>query len=250
MDLEPRWRDLARLGWVATRRLTPGGWIPVLGGAITAALWPMTMIDMVASRADHRVAAQGLGASLLLQPVAGLTRRPRYWLAAGAAFIGCLAAMLVPVVVMIIAAAVAYPRSHAVARMLLDWAWSPLLLLAPPYLITVVAVLRRLDSAARARARSRAQADKVPMVEAANLAAHPDDGGAATRLVLRLLAHADRMGMAVLASPRTAVLADHYTQYGFVPVYPGARLMQRYPGAKRPRGRRSRPAQRAPRRRW
>jgi hypothetical protein len=72
-------------------------------------------------------------------------------------------------------------------------------------------------------------------VEATTLAAHPDNRRAATIMVRRLVQHADAIGMAVSARPRTEAVATAYRRLGFRPVPGGAgRILIRPPGALAP----------------
>jgi hypothetical protein len=58
----------------------------------------------------------------------------------------------------------------------------------------------------------------VVLVKANTLVADPDQPRAATVLVRRLLVHADRHGITVIARPRTRQVAQAYRVLGFAPL--------------------------------
>lgn len=85
-ELLPRWRDLPRLAWLATRRLGGGTVaVPLLGPAVCAEGMPFNLAVLAGMRAERACAAIGRRRALVAVVQRWPARPPwRFWLAAGA----------------------------------------------------------------------------------------------------------------------------------------------------------------------
>lgn len=233
-DLEPRWRDLASLSWLATSQLAKVGTRrPWLSRGLAVAFWPTSTVVLIADRADHRVAAHARHAVVQMQPRVGVRRTWRFWSSAVPATAAAALVAITPFLALIALAVVAALAGlHSVSSVLLLAAPTSLLITALLLLAPIVPLICRLSRAEQKAAHHWAQTHGLLLVEASALAAHPDHRTAATILTRQLLAHADQEGIAVTANPATTTLATQYKRMGFVPVSPRSRLLRRTPGAR------------------
>jgi len=235
-ELLPRWRDLAALGWLATRRLGgPPAQLPYLGRIASAATWPITMTLLVGDQADRTIAALGRTALVVVRACEPAHLPWRRLLGSTAALPFAAAALFVPALATLGAAILA----DAVD---LDWLCTTLVAAVLPVLaVTAVLMLscvlpavRSITPIQRRGARTLARRRGTPLAEASMLAADHRHRQAATELARRLLRHADAQQMAVIANPRNAEVATMYRRLGFEPLDPEpSRLLVRW-CARRP----------------
>lgn len=215
--LQARWADLPALAWLASNRF--GGAaarIPAFGRVCAATGWLGTLVSLAGARADRACAAH--------RRVAVLTVRQRWprrsrW-ARHVVFVAALpagvAVFATPLLAAVLANAVADVAGwHLVARALLVSAPVMFVLLVAATIGANLPGLRGGAGRGRRLARGWARDNDVTLMEASLLVARTADRRAATVLVRRLLAHADRNGVAVLARPRDDRVAAMDEVLGF-----------------------------------
>jgi hypothetical protein len=219
-DLAPRWRDLAMLGWVATRQLGgPVVRMPVIGRLACAATWPVMMTSLVGAWANHALAAHGRVALVTVracEPPDAI--RWRGLLATTATLPAAMVALCAPLLAAdaaaVAIAAAGWPGlgDALITVGLAGLAVVLVLMLAGTVPAVRITPLQR--RAARALARQRGHV----LIEANNLAADDPQRRAATVLVRDLRRHADARQVAILANPRDTAVARMYSRLGFEPL--------------------------------
>ncbi len=209
--------------------------IPVFGPVCAAIGWLGSLVALASARADRSCAAHARAAVVTVRQ--RWPRRSRWvrhvvFLAALPAGVAVLAA---PLAAAVLASAVAAAAGwHLAAGALLVSAPAMFVLLAAATIAANLSGLRRSAAPGRRLARGWARDNDVTLMEAALLVARTDDRRAATVLVGRLLAHADRSGVAVLARPRDGRVAAMYEALGFDQVAStGGRVLLRTPRQNR-----------------
>jgi hypothetical protein len=232
IQLQPRWRDLPALAWLATIRFGgPVLGLPLLGRLACAGVWLNTLAVLAGARAERACACYRHNAVVTVTRRQPRRLRWRRWL---------VLAAVVPAMVVYLGAPPLALMVAGVAGGAIGWAVAPVIGLVAAALATVVLMGLLLAGIAsgftafaprdRRLARAWAKRTGIVLVEAAVLAAAPEDRRAATVLVRALLAHADRHGIAVMARPRDARVAAMYRALHFAAVPAGnGRMLLREP---------------------
>lgn len=214
-ELNPQWRDLPALAWLAATAF--GRRLPGMTTLIRVGSWPLFLAVFTAARVVGELAANGRAAVVIVSERPG-----RGWLRYAVSVASALVVFVAPIAAML---AVLVAGAVAAAA---GWVWFGRVLEGLGAVGSIlVAVLVPVAACAHVRWRPlrelpggrRWAAQRYPRVmEASTLAAQPGRWGAVHGLVRPLLDVADDRGHAVLAYAGDATLARNYARLGFRPV--------------------------------